>query len=120
MTFVGNGTCSTCRKARQWLESHRVDFEVRDIGEARPDMCELRDWHAHSGLPVDGLFNTGGLLFRALELGDQLPAMGAEEQLRLLASDGLLVNRPLLVTDEKRVLVGFEPSQWAGAIGVVD
>lgn len=118
MTFVCYETCSTCKTARQWLESRAVPFDVRDIRQAHPEMHELRQWHQNSGRPVDDLFKTDGLLYKALELRDQLPGMGSEEQLRLLASDGMLVNRPILVTDENKVLVGFEPEKWAGALGV--
>ncbi len=117
MTFVYHETCTTCKKAKKWLESHGCRFQPRDIKKTRPKEAELREWYKKSGLPLRKFFNTSGLLYRALELKDQLPAMSEDEQLRLLASDGMLVKRPILVMDD-RVLLGFKPEEWEAALGV--
>lgn len=98
--------CSTCQKARRWLQEHGVDFASRHIKEERPSERELREWAARSGLPLKRFFNTSGLVYRSLGLKDKLSTLTEEEQLALLATDGMLVKRPLLV-GEDTVLVGF-------------
>lgn len=107
--------CSTCKKALQWLEEQGVSFDVRDIKTENPTEAELREWHARSGLPLKRFFNTSGMQYRALELKDKLPAMREDEQYALLASDGMLVKRPLLI-DGDTVLPGFREAEWAKAL----
>jgi len=115
MIFVCYPRCSTCQKAKAFLEESGAAFETRDIKTENPTFEELKDWHEKSGLPLKRFFNTSGLLYRALELKDRLPAMSEEEQLQLLATDGMLVKRPLLVCDD-RVLVGFHAAEWKDAL----
>ena len=108
--------CSTCQKAKKWLEEKGLACEVRDIKEDHPSAEELRRWWTASGLPLKRFFNTSGLQYKALGLKDKLPAMDEEEQLALLASDGMLVKRPILVGDGF-VLVGFKPREWEETLG---
>jgi len=103
--------CSTCQKAKKWLDSHGISYELRDIKEEAPSREELQLWHAQSALPLKRFFNTSGLAYKSLGLKEQLPGLSEEEQLRLLSSDGMLVRRPILVFGEK-VLVGFRESEW--------
>lgn len=112
MLFVCYPKCSTCKKARAFLDARDIPVEVRDIKEQNPTEQELRDWHAKSGLPLKRLFNTSGQLYRSLELSKKLPDMSEEEQFALLASDGMLVKRPIVVGDDF-VLVGFKQKEWA-------
>ena len=104
--------CTTCKKALQHLQELGVSFTVRDIKEDKPSLEELRVWHKLSGLPLKRFFNTSGQLYKTLALKDKLPAMSEEQQLELLASDGMLVKRPLVVTADF-VLAGFKPQEWA-------
>ncbi len=115
MVFVCYPRCSTCKKAQKWLEENQVDYTFRDIKEDNPTLEELKTWHEKSGLPLKKFFNTSGQLYRSMELSKKLPTMPEEEQFALLASDGLLVKRPLVVTDD-RVLVGFKEADWADAL----
>ena len=115
MLFVCYPKCTTCQKAAKWLEEQGIAAEVRDIKQDNPTEQELRAWHQMSGLPLKRFFNTSGLQYKALGLKDKLPAMSEEEQLRLLASDGMLVKRPVVVT-ESAVLVGFRPAEWEKAL----
>lgn len=115
MLFVCYPKCSTCKKAQAWLDSHNLPYQVRDIKVENPSKEELRRWHAQSGLPLKRFFNTSGQQYRALELKDKLPQMTEEEQFSLLATDGMLVKRPILVTDDK-VLVGFKEAEWSAAL----
>ena len=117
MLFVCYPNCSTCKKARVFLESRNAAFTVRDIKTDRPTEEELRLWQAQSGLPLKKFFNTSGQLYRSLGLSKKLPGMTEAEQYALLASDGLLVKRPLLVKDDGQVLVGFQEEAWAQALG---
>lgn len=112
MLFIQYPPCSTCQKAKKWLDEHGVIYEDRHIKEHQPTYEELKAWRERSGLPLKKFFNTSGLRYKSLNLKDKLPAMTEEEQLRLLASDGMLVKRPILVT-ENTVLVGFKEAQWA-------
>ena len=114
-TFICYPKCTTCQKAQKWLVQQGVEFEVRNIKEENPSVEELRIWWKKSGLPLKKFFNTSGLQYRALELKDKLPAMGEEEQLVLLASDGMLVKRPVFV-GENFVLVGFKEAEWRGLL----
>ena len=112
MVFICYPKCGTCRKAEKWLDEQGASYEKRMIKEENPTEEELRKWHAMSGLPLKKFFNTSGLQYKALNLKDKLPAMSEDEQYALLASDGLLVKRPLLV-GEDFVLVGFKEAEWA-------
>lgn len=103
--------CSTCKKAVKWLEDNGIEYTYRDIKEDNPTEEELREWHAISGLPLKRFFNTSGMLYRDMQLKDKLPSMNEDEMFKLLASDGLLVKRPIAVADGK-VLVGFKEAEW--------
>lgn len=116
MLFICYPKCTTCQKALKWLEGNGVQAEVRDIKTQRPDENELRQWHQLSGLPLKKFFNTSGLQYKALGLKDKLPGMSEDEQFALLASDGMLVKRPILVGDGF-VLVGFREAEWAERLG---
>lgn len=109
--------CTTCRKAQAWLDAHGIAYDLRDIKADNPSCEELSLWVRESGLPLKRFFNTSGLSYKALGLKDRLPTMTEEEQLRLLASDGMLVRRPLLVGDGF-VLPGFRQAEWEDALGV--
>ena len=116
MLFVCYPKCTTCQKAKAWLEGRGLTFDVRDIKTDRPTEAELRRWHERSGLPLKRFFNTSGLQYKALGLKDKLPEMSEEEQLSLLATDGMLVKRPILV-GEDFVRTGFRPAEWETALG---
>ena len=103
--------CSTCQKALKWLEDNHIEFEERAIKEENPTYEELKEWYGKSGLPLKKFFNTSGLLYKELKLKDKLPTMSEEEQLQLLATDGMLVKRPLVVGDDY-VLTGFKEAEW--------
>ncbi len=117
MLFVEYPKCTTCQKARKWLEANGTPFQSRHIKEENPTAVELMAWHESSGLPLKRFFNTSGMLYKELGLKDKLPKMSPEEQIALLASDGMLVKRPILVGDDF-VLVGFRESEWAAALGI--
>ena len=116
MIFVCYPKCTTCQKAKKWLEANGAAFEERHIKDDNPTIGELKDWHQKSGLPLKKFFNTSGLLYRELKLKDRLPGMSEDEQYKLLASDGMLVKRPILVGDGF-VLVGFKEDDWKNALG---
>ena len=107
--------CTTCQKALAWLDAHGLSYEIRNIKEQNPTEEELRAWHAKSGLPLRRFFNTSGLLYTGFGLKAKLPTMPEDEQLALLAQHGMLVRRPLLVTDSF-VLVGFREAEWSAAL----
>lgn len=109
--FVCYPRCSTCKKAQKWLEEKKINIEVRDIKTDNPSVEELKEWHGKSGLELKRFFNTSGNLYKELQLKDKLPEMSDEEKYGLLATDGMLVKRPLLVMDDK-VLVGFNEKEW--------
>lgn len=115
MLFLEYPPGSTCKKARAWLDEHGLEYTARHIKEENPGYEELADWYHRSGLPLKRFFNTSGLLYKSLELKDKLPGMSEEEQLRLLSSDGMLVKRPLIVTED-RVLTGFKEKEWEEAL----
>ncbi len=117
MTFLCYPKCSTCRKAQDWLDSCGVSYTLRLIRGERPDAAELKAWQQLSGLPLKRFFNTSGLQYKALGLKEKLPAMSEEEQLALLASDGMLVKRPLLVAEDF-VLVGFREAEYREKLGL--
>ena len=108
--------CATCQKAVKWLEEKGVSYTYRDIKEQNPTYEELKAWYERSGLPLKRFFNTSGLQYKALGLKDKLPAMSEEEQLRLLATDGMLVKRPLLV-DDRGIFPGFKEPEWLAILG---
>ena len=114
MLFLCYPKCTTCQKAKAWLEERGIPYELRHIKDERPTADELKAWHARSGLPLKKFFNTSGLQYKALALKDRLNAMSEEEQFALLATDGMLVKRPLLI-GEDFVLVGFREADWAAA-----
>ena len=111
MLFVCYPKCSTCMKAKKWLDEKGLGYEFRDIKTDNPTAEELKEWHRKSGLPLKRFFNTSGNLYKEMKLKDRLPDMDEEEQFDLLASDGMLVKRPILVAGEK-VLVGFKEKEW--------
>ena len=111
LKFICYPKCTTCQKARKWLDDNGIDYDVRDIKADNPTFEELTAWHKLSGLPLRKFFNTSGLLYKSMELKTKLPAMTEEEMLSLLATDGMLVKRPLVVGDEF-VLVGFKETEW--------
>ena len=115
MLFLQYPPCSTCQKARKWLDERGAHYEMRHIKEQNPTKDELRSWYHRSGLPLKRFFNTSGLAYKSLGLKDKLPTMSEEEQLTLLASDGMLVKRPILVAGDE-VLVGFKPAEWEAAL----
>lgn len=115
MLFLHYPSCSTCQKAKKWLDDHGVAYTARHIKDEKPTADELREWLACSGLPIKRFFNTSGLVYKNLGLKDKLPTMTEDEQIALLASDGMLVKRPLLVGGDF-VLVGFKPAEWEKAL----
>ncbi|MEE8667287.1 MAG: arsenate reductase family protein [Bifidobacterium mongoliense] len=115
ITFICYSRCSTCAKARRWLDEHRVSYTSRDIVTDRPNVRELTSWFHASGLPLRRMFNTSGQRYRALGLKDRLGSMSEDEALTLLASDGMLVKRPLVVSAHG-ILVGFQPKAWGTAL----
>ena len=111
MLFIQYPPCTTCQKAKKWLDSHGLTYTDRHIKNEKPTYEELKAWYTASGLPLKKFFNTSGLLYKSLGLKDKLPTMTEEEQLQLLASDGMLVKRPIVIADST-VLVGFKEAQW--------
>ena len=109
--FICYPKCTTCQKAKKWLDDNEIQYELRDIKLENPSLDELTEWHKRSGLPLKKFFNTSGLLYKSLELKDKLPTMTEAEMLELLATDGMLVKRPLLIGDDF-VLVGFKEAEW--------
>lgn len=112
MLFLEYPKCSTCKKAKKWLDGHQVVYDDRHIVEENPTFEELRDWYGRSGMPLKKFFNTSGMLYKEMKLKDKLPTMSEEEQLRLLATNGMLVKRPLIV-DGNTVLTGFKEAEWS-------
>jgi len=117
MIFVCYPKCTTCQKARKWLEENNVAFGERHIKVNNPTKEELMDWHRKSGLPLKKFFNTSGMLYKEMKLKDKLPTMSEDEQYNLLASDGMLVKRPILI-GENSVLVGFNEADWKAALNL--
>ena len=111
MLFIQYPPCSTCQKAKKWLDAHGLSYTERHIKEDNPTYEELKAWWERSGMPLKKFFNTSGLLYKSLQLKEKLPTMTEEEQLRLLATDGMLVKRPIIVTDEL-ILTGFREAEW--------
>ena len=111
MLFIQYPNCTTCQKAKKWLDAHNITYTERHIAEDNPSYNELKEWHGKSGLSLKKFFNTSGLLYKEMQLKDRLPAMSEEEQLKLLATNGMLVKRPLIVAENK-VLTGFKETEW--------
>lgn len=116
MLFLHYPPCTTCKKAALWLDARGLRYTGRHIKEENPTYEELKEWYECSGLPLKRFFNTSGLQYKALGLKDKLPAMTEYEQLRLLATDGMLVKRPILITDDGVVLTGFKEQEWEAAL----
>ena len=111
MKFICYPKCSTCQKAKKWLDEHNIECTERHIVDINPTYNELKEWYGRSGIPLKRFFNTSGLLYKEMQLKDKLPAMSEEEQLKLLATNGMLVKRPLVV-NENIVLTGFKETEW--------
>ena len=111
MLLICYPKCTTCQKAKKWLESQGIAYTERNIAEENPTYADLKEWYKKSGLPLKRFFNTSGLLYKSMQLKDKLPEMSEEEQLKLLATDGMLVKRPLVV-DGDNVLTGFKEAEW--------
>jgi len=112
VTFICYPKCTTCQRAKKWLDDNKIEYELRDIKLDNPTLEELTAWYNKSGLPIRKFFNTSGLLYKSLDLKNKLPEMTEDEMLKLLATDGMLVKRPLLIGDDF-VLVGFKEAGWA-------
>lgn len=110
--FICYPKCTTCQKAQRWLDDHGIKYELRDIKTDKPTAKELKEWHRLSGLPLKSFFNTSGLLYKSMQLKDKLPSMSEDEQIALLATDGMLVKRPVIVGD-KFAAAGFKEPKWA-------
>ena len=115
LKFICYPKCTTCQKAKKWLDDNGIEYELRDIKTDNPTLDELTLWHEKSGLPLRKFFNTSGLLYKSMELKDKLPGMSEGEMLQLLATDGMLVKRPLLI-GEDFVLVGFKQTDWEARV----
>ena len=115
MLFIQYPKCKTCQKAKKWLDENNIEYTDRHIKEENPSYEELKSWYEKSGLPLKKFFNTSGVLYKSMQLKDKLPDMSDEEQLRLLASDGMLVKRPLVVKCDT-VLIGFKEAEWEQAL----
>lgn len=111
MLFIEYPKCSTCQKAKKWLDENGVEYTDRHIVENNPTYEELKEWHERSGLPLKKFFNTSGMLYKSMQLKDKLPTMSDDERLKFLATDGMLVKRPLIVSDDF-VLTGFREKEW--------
>lgn len=111
MLFIEYPKCTTCKKAKKFLDDNNIQYTDRNIKESNPTFDELKEWHEKSGFPLKKFFNTSGLLYKSMQLKEKLPTMTEEEQLKLLASDGMLVKRPVLVT-ESGILLGFKEEEW--------
>lgn len=111
MLYICYPKCTTCKRAKAWLDEHDIKYEERNIAEQNPTYDELKEWYNISGLPLKRFFNTSGVLYKSMQLKDKLPNMSEDEQLRLLATDGMLVKRPIIV-DGETVLVGFRENEW--------
>ena len=112
MLFICYPKCTTCKKAQKWLDDKKISYDLRDIKENNPSYDELKKWYSASSLPLKRFFNTSGLLYKSMSLKDKLPEMSEEEQLQLLATDGMLVKRPLLIAENGIVLTGFKEKEW--------
>ena len=111
LKFICYPKCTTCQKAKKWLDDNKIEYELRDIKQENPTLEELTEWYKKSGLPLKKFFNTSGLLYKSMDLKNKLPNMTEDEMLQLLSTDGMLVKRPILVADSF-VLVGFKEVEW--------
>lgn len=112
LKFICYPKCTTCQRAKKWLDDNNIEYELRDIKEDNPSFDELSEWYKMSGLPLKKFFNTSGLLYKSMGLKDKLPTMSGEEQLKLLSTDGMLVKRPLSISEDF-ILVGFKEKEWS-------
>lgn len=115
MLFIQYPKCSTCKKAKKWLDEHNVEYTDRHIVEENPTYDEIKKWYEKSGLPLKKFFNTSGMLYKEMHLKDKLPTMSEEEQMKLLSTNGMLVKRPLVISEDK-ILVGFKEAEWEGLL----
>ncbi len=115
MLFICYPKCSTCQKARKWLDEHNLEYTERHIAEDNPSYDELKEWYKKSGLSLKKFFNTSGLLYKEMKLKEKLPLMSEDDQLKLLATNGMLVKRPIVLSKDK-VLVGFKETEWEGLL----
>ena len=115
LNFICYPKCTTCQKAKKWLDDNKIEYEFRDIKLDNPTLDELTEWYKKSGLSLKKFFNTSGLLYKSLDLKNKIPTMTDDEMLKLLATDGMLVKRPLLIGDDF-VLVGFKEAEWSEKI----
>ena len=115
ITFICYPKCTTCQKAKKWLDANQIPYELRDIKEEKPTLDELTAWYQQSGLPLKKFFNTSGQLYKSMELKNKLPNMSESDMLKLLSTDGMLVKRPIVVGDNM-VFVGFKEAEWEAAI----
>ena len=115
MLFICYPNCTTCQKAKKWLDDHKVKYTERHIAEDNPSYDELKEWHQKSGLPLEKFFNTSGLPYKEMQLKDKIPTMSEEVQLNLLATNGMLVKRPLVINGDS-VLVGFKEDEWENTL----
>ena len=115
INFICYPKCTTCKKAQKWLDENNIEYTLRDIKQDNPSMDELAKWYKTSGMPLKKFFNTSGLLYKSMELKNKLPNMTEEQMLELLATDGMLVKRPLLISD-KFILAGFKVNEWEEAL----
>ena len=115
--FLEYPPCSTCQKAKRWLDEHQVSYTSRHIKENNPSVAELTEWYKMSGLPLKKFFNTSGILYREQQISEKLPSMTEDEQLKLLSTDGMLVKRPLLICDNG-VIPGFKEESWRKVLGL--
>ena len=111
MLFIWYPKCSTCQKAKKWLDSHEIEYTEHHIVEENPTYEELKEWYQKSGMPLKKFFNTSGMIYKEMQLKDKLPTMSEDEQLKLLATNGMLVKRPLVVGDDV-VVTGFKEAEW--------
>lgn len=118
LKFICYPKCTTCQKAKKWLDENAVEYQQRDIKLENPTFDELSEWYYKSGIPLKKFFNTSGLLYKSLDLKNKLPSMSDDEMLKLLSTDGMLVKRPLLVGDDF-VLVGFKEAEWSAALKMI-
>lgn len=117
MLYIHYPKCTTCQKAKKWLDDHGIQYEERHIKDNQPTYEELKSWHEKSGLPLKRFFNTSGLVYKALELKDKLPTMSEDDQLKLLSTDGMLVKRPIIVSDDFAT-TGFKEKEWLTALNL--
>ena len=113
--FICYPKCTTCQRARAWLDGNNIEYEMRDIKEDNPTLEELTVWYKTGGLPLRKFFNTSGLLYKSLDLKNKLPSMSEDEMLKLLSTDGMLVKRPIVIAD-RLVLVGFKEDEWSDSL----